>query len=194
MSLASGASHVYGVQTRAAAIDALNGLPAHSISKIYFVGHGASGAYFFSGQPVGASNFTANSSQLVQAPAPASFMTAVIRVLDISDVVEIGFLSCYTGGTSHHDLLGSIVQGLDAANVPRYTVGMFLNYYETRYTTDSNRRFRSWRDRVVSNDSTHSVLAEAPFTGGGVPSYERVLSTEADIESDDPLAGIEADL
>lgn len=191
MSFAGSSGHVFGVETRANAVAALNSLPEHSVSAIYFVGHGTAGGYFFSGHPSGAEGFTASRSCVLEAPIPADFLAALARVLDPGSHVEIVFASCFTGGgMSGLGFLNNLERGLP--NLPRYTVGMYEDYYETGYTADAQGRFQGWRDRIVSGDSSHSLIEEAPYGGAGTPGYQRVRTTEG--VSEDPLAGIEADI
>jgi len=73
--LATSTKYVFGANTNEDAIKKLEKLPKEKvIRRIYFIGHGFEGGFFFSGKPEGHDDFSANNNQILEFPHPYFFI------------------------------------------------------------------------------------------------------------------------
>jgi hypothetical protein len=185
---------VHGVASVAEATAVLKALPAETkFTKVFFVGHGFDDGFFLHGKPdpKDADNFIADNgdTETLQDPAKAftaagkqqqlAFLTELVKHLQKSGDVEIGFLSCFTGTGSTVRTYG---KALDAAGFTQYQVGGYRNDYQTRYTFDTTTgAIKKWRDAVMDKANPSKVLVQ--MDNNQLPPYESDCG-----KSNDPLS------
>jgi len=178
---------VYGVDGIANAVAAIQNLPnTLRLDKVYFVGHGFTNGYFFTGTPVGADDFSANDNQVLKAPSSNAqyqkLTDELAKHFTAADRFEIGFISCYSGASG---FIYSIKQAMDAKGFGNFLIGGYKNWYQTRYNYDlKSGAVVSWND-VTLNHQNNTKIADA-----GVNQLVPYEVTGTPANPNDPLQGI----
>jgi len=166
--------HAYGVATVEAAIVQLRKLEKGAqVTKVYFVGHGLDGGFFFSGKAVN-DDFEAYGASILSSDSPRMqiFVDELARILSKDEAVEIAFLSCYTGIGK---FTGDFYRKLRAAGIEHLIVGAYRDYYEQRYAVNPKGEIVRWDDRIITAPGDEKALIEAH--NNQIPRYQ-VMHTE----------------
>jgi len=186
------AGRIHGVDSVQAATAVLKALPADvKLEKVFFVGHGFNDGFFFHGRPdpKDPDNFIADNGNVETLQDPAKladasatkqheeFINELVKHLHNSGHIEVGFLSCFTGGGSTVTAVG---KALAKAGFPLFKVGGYKNDYQTRYVFDSKSgAILKWTDEII-DDKTKKVLVKEDQNR--IPAYEKECG-----KSNDPL-------
>jgi len=177
----AGKGQTHGVATVDAAILKLQKLEKGAkLTKVFFVGHGYEGGFFFSGKPSGSDGFEADDvNTLWLSPKMKVFAKTLAGFLSKDEAVEVAFLSCYTGKGRFTRPFYDELRGHGVKNL---TVGAFRDYYETRFKVDARGNIVGWSDRIIDSPEKGKVLVSA--IGNGIPRYQ-VLHQEIKLDSFD---------
>jgi hypothetical protein len=172
------AQKTFGVSTVAAATAILKDttkLPANlKFSKVFFVGHGNPGLFFFGGHPVttkdsdgkDVQNFACNDNQVLQDPSAdadsAAFMTELAKHLATAGF-QISFVGCEVG----QGLAGKVGGALNGKGFSNGFVGGYTHPYNLVY----NPNTKQFQDQLLADDSDNAAVIDQE-ADNAIPRYD----------------------
>jgi len=173
-------NRVHGVDGVVAATAVVNAVdPNVRFSRVYLIGHGFEGGFFFHGKPDPKMDFTASkadetfkgpgvSSDAAAAKADTDFVEALAKHFKPNDYFEIGILACYSGSTT---MVPAVCNHLIKLGFKNFLVGGFVDDYQTRYTFETpSGRILEWTDMVLDKRDEKTILQS--MRRGEIPKYQ----------------------